>query len=115
MRIAYNKLVREKVPQAIEADGHTCRIEVLAPNDYAIELKRKLVEEAQEALESSTQDDLVLELADLMEVIISLSAASGVQSEAIEAMRLQRREHRGGFERRLLLRYVDRAEPQTSG
>jgi predicted house-cleaning noncanonical NTP pyrophosphatase (MazG superfamily) len=83
------------------------------PNDYLIELKRKLVEEAQEALESSTQDDLVQELADLTEVIISLSSASGVPSGAIEAIRLQRRHQRGGFERRLLLNYVDRAEPAS--
>jgi predicted house-cleaning noncanonical NTP pyrophosphatase (MazG superfamily) len=114
MRIPYNKLVRDRVPRAIEAGGHSCRIEVLERNDYVIELKRKLVEEAQEALESSTQDDLVQELADLTEVIISLSAASGVPFEAIETMRLQRRDQRGGFERRLLLSYVDRAEP-TSG
>jgi len=114
LRIANNKLERDNVPQAIEADGHSCRIDVLAPNDYVIELKRKLVEEAQEALESSTQDDLVLELADLMEVIVSLSAASGIPAAGIEAMRLQRRKESGGFEQRLLLRYVDRAERPTS-
>ncbi len=114
MRVRYDKLVRDGVPQAIEADGHTYRIEVLALEAYIVELKRKLVEEAREALEASTQDDLLLELADLMEVIVSLLNASGVSPGDLEAMRLQRREKRGGFEQRLLLRYVDRAEPPAS-
>jgi predicted house-cleaning noncanonical NTP pyrophosphatase (MazG superfamily) len=111
VRITYDKLVRDNVPSAIESDGHTCRVEVLAPSDYITELKRKLVEEAREALESSTQDELLLELADLSEVIVSLSSATGIAPEAVEATRRRRREERGGFERRLLLRYVDRVGP----
>jgi len=114
MRIEYDKLVRDGVPGAIEADGHSCRIEVLSREAYIIELKRKLVEEAREALESSTEDDLLLELADLTEVIVSLLNASGVSHEDLEALRLQCRAKRGGFEQRLLLRYVDRAEPPIS-
>jgi predicted house-cleaning noncanonical NTP pyrophosphatase (MazG superfamily) len=110
LRITYDKLVRDKIPQAIEADGHTCRIEVLPPSEYVVELKRKLVEEAQEALGASTHDELLLELADLMEVIRSLSTATGVSPEALEAIRLRRHEERGGFEQRLLLRYVDRSK-----
>jgi predicted house-cleaning noncanonical NTP pyrophosphatase (MazG superfamily) len=114
VRITYDKLVRDNVPSAIEADGHTCCVEVLAPRDYISELKRKLVEEAREALESSTHDELLLELADLSEVIESLSIAIGIAPDAVEAMRRRRREDRGGFGRRLLLRYVDRVGPPAS-
>ncbi len=114
MRITYDKLVRDNVPSAIEADGHSCCVEVLAANDYISALKRKLVEEAREALESSTQDELLLELADLSEVILSLSSASGIAPEAVEATRRRRREDRGGFGRRLLLRYVDLVGPRAS-
>jgi predicted house-cleaning noncanonical NTP pyrophosphatase (MazG superfamily) len=110
MRIPYDKLVRDKVPDAIRADGHTCHVEVLGPEEYVTQLKRKLVEEAREALEASSHDDLVLELADLMEVVRSLCAATGVTLEAVEAMRLQRQAERGGFDQRLLLRFVDRAD-----
>jgi predicted house-cleaning noncanonical NTP pyrophosphatase (MazG superfamily) len=108
MRIDYNKLVRDKVPQAIEADGHTYSIASLSPNDFVFELKRKLVEEAQEALDASSHDDLLVELADLLEVIKTLLEASGISFEMLEANRQKRRKQKGGFEQRLLLRYVDR-------
>ena len=114
MRITYNNLVRDNVPHAIDADGHTCETEVLSQANYITELLRKLVEEAKEAQEAPTRDDLLLELADLMEVIISLSTASEISFEGLEAMRLRRRERRGGFDQRLLLRYVDRVEPSAS-
>ena len=113
MRIHYDKLVRDAVPEAIRADGHDCLVEVLAPDAYVAALKRKLVEEAHEALAASERDDLLFELADLLEVIVSLADASNISRETLEATRLRRHEQRGGFERRLFLRFVDRKE--TSG
>ncbi len=114
VRITYDKLVRDKVPAAIEADGHTCSVAVLLPDEFFVALKQKLVEEAREALASSTHEELLLELADLMEVIRSLATLSGASSEALEEMRLRRRDERGGFEQRIHLRYVDRDDPRAS-
>jgi predicted house-cleaning noncanonical NTP pyrophosphatase (MazG superfamily) len=115
LRTVYNKLVRDKVPSAIEADGHSYEIDVLSPDDYILELKRKLVEEAQEALASSTRDQLVVELADLLEVMMSLATSSAVSMADLDVVRTRRRAERGGFEHRLLLRHVDHAELPASG
>lgn len=32
--IAYNKLVRDRIPEIIENDGKTCRIEILTDEEY---------------------------------------------------------------------------------
>ena len=44
----YNKLVRDKIPQIIEAQGKQCKVYVATGEDYQNRLKDKLIEEAKE-------------------------------------------------------------------
>ncbi len=46
--IAYNKLVRDRIPGIIENDGKTCRIEILADEEYIKMVDAKLDEELAE-------------------------------------------------------------------
>ena len=46
--IIYNKLVRDKIPQIIEASGKTCETEVLSDERYLEMLDKKLNEELAE-------------------------------------------------------------------
>ena len=46
--IEHHKLLRDKIPQIIEASGKTCLTEVLSQEDYLKELDRKLSEELSE-------------------------------------------------------------------
>ena len=41
----YNKLVREKIPEIIEASGKTCETEILSDEEYLQMLDKKLDEE----------------------------------------------------------------------
>ena len=61
----YNKLVRDKIPEIIEASGKTCTCETLRDGQYIEFLNQKLLEEVNEYLESG----LVEELADIGEVM----------------------------------------------
>lgn len=43
--ITYNKLVRDRIPEMIEASGKICTIEILLDNDYLKMLDAKLDED----------------------------------------------------------------------
>jgi predicted house-cleaning noncanonical NTP pyrophosphatase (MazG superfamily) len=103
----FNKLVRDRIPESIEANGSTCSVDVLRDDEeFRRALRAKLVEEATEAA-SASDDDLVTELADLQEVIDALIAASGLTVAAVQTLQRQRRAERGGFARRLRLLWTE--------
>ncbi len=99
MKTVHNKLVRDRIPEIIEASGKSCRIKVLDENDYLAALDEKLSEELQEYL----QDKSMEELADLLEVIRAVIAARGSTYEQVEALRKAKAEQRGAFNERLWL------------
>ena len=62
----YHKLVRDRIPEIIEADGKICVCETLTDEDYIHFLDQKLNEELSEYQEIKSLE----ELADLLEVIL---------------------------------------------
>lgn len=52
-------------------------------------------------LETSSSDEICEELADVLEVIYTLSKASGLTIQQIEQRRLKKRESKGGFENKI--------------
>lgn len=69
----YNKLVRDKIPEIILAQGEKPVTRVLEDAEYLACLEQKLREETAEYLESGKLD----ELADIMEVVYALCEARG--------------------------------------
>ncbi|KRE45826.1 nucleoside triphosphate pyrophosphohydrolase [Paenibacillus sp. Soil522] len=104
--ITYNKLVRDKIPQIIEANGKKCEVKVLSQDEYLQMLKVKLQEELDE-FQSAEENKQLDELADLVEVVYGIIASKGVDIEAFERIRLKKKEERGGFEDKLLLISVE--------
>ncbi len=98
----YNKLVRDKIPEIIEAGGSICETEILSPAQYLQMLDAKLDEELAEYHRDQNRE----ELADLLEVIYACAAARGCSPEELEAIRLKKQRERGGFEKRILLKTV---------
>jgi len=98
----YNKLVRDRIPEIINASGNECVVEVLPEDNYITMLDLKLTEELSEYQESKSLE----ELADLMEVIYACAAAKGHTPSELEAMRVQKQAERGSFSKRLLLKEV---------
>ena len=101
-KIVYHKLVRDRIPEIIEADGKTCTCSVLSEEDYLRMLDEKLNEELAEYQESKSME----ELADLTEVIRTVALARGSSPEEVEEIRRKKAEKRGGFESRILLEEV---------
>jgi predicted house-cleaning noncanonical NTP pyrophosphatase (MazG superfamily) len=102
----YNKLVRDGIPAAIEAEGRRCSAVVMDEAEYVEALLQKLVEEAREVAAAS-EEERAAELADLYEVIDALLAHHGWQEVEIRALQARRRAERGGFSKRLKLVWAD--------
>ena len=98
----YNKLVRDRIPEIIEASGKNCVTEILSDADYLKMLDAKLDEE----LAEYHADQNIEELADLLEVIRACAVARGHSVEELEQVRAEKAAKRGGFEKRILLKEV---------
>ena len=106
MRIEYDKLIRDKIPEIIEEAGKNYGIEVMGEDDYRRALLEKLGEEADEALHCDVQD-LETEMADLLEVLDAIVEEFNLSYEEIVKIKDKRRNKRGGFRKRLKLLYTE--------
>jgi predicted house-cleaning noncanonical NTP pyrophosphatase (MazG superfamily) len=104
--MVYNKLVRDRIPEIIEAGGSRPVTHILDTDRYRAALLDKLVEEAEEARQAP-DEALSAELADVLEVLQCLLAEVGMTWEVLQAHAADKRAQRGSFSRRLLLEYVD--------
>ena len=101
-RIPYDKLVRDRIPEIIEASGKTYSTAILSETDYQRLIDAKLDEE----LAEYHRDQSIEELADLLEVIHAAAIARGYSLEELERVRAEKAAKRGGFEKRILLKEV---------
>ena len=97
--ITHNKLVRDRIPEIIEASGKTCVTKILSDEEYLNMLDVMLDEE----LAEYHQDQNIEELADLLEVIYAVAAARGYTLEQLEEVRANKTEKRGGFQKKIFL------------
>ena len=99
MKKSYDKLVRDRIPEIIEANGQNCVCRVLDEPAYLEALDEKLNEE----LAEYQKDKSMEELADLLEVIRAVITARGSTWDEVEAIRRAKAEKRGGFEQKIWL------------
>jgi predicted house-cleaning noncanonical NTP pyrophosphatase (MazG superfamily) len=90
MRVGHYKLVRDRIPEIIQAEGQRPVTRILDENGYRAALLAKLVEEAQEAR----------------------AAEAGELAAELLAIATAKRAERGGFGRRLFLEYVEEQPPE---
>jgi predicted house-cleaning noncanonical NTP pyrophosphatase (MazG superfamily) len=95
----YNKLVRDKIPAIIAADGKKLKTRILNDEEHLRALIKKLSEELVEFEEALS----VEELADLQEIIHALADAIGSSKEELEKVRAKKAEKRGGFNEKIFL------------
>ncbi|MDA9163500.1 nucleoside triphosphate pyrophosphohydrolase [Rickettsiaceae bacterium] len=93
----FNKLIRSNLPDRMEKEGVFVNSEALSSKEYIKQLKNKIIEEANEVAESTTIEELEIELADVMEVIHALAEANGLDISGIEAARVKKRQENGCF------------------
>ena len=99
----HNKLVRDKIPEIIQKAGKTPVTHILSEEEYMTELDKKLNEECAEY----QADKSIEELADMLEVMYAIAEARGWSVSELEAVRREKAEKRGAFERRIFLERVN--------
>lgn len=102
-----NKLIRDQIPSQMLAKGIVMHNKVMNKEEFVQKLKDKLLEECKEVNESHTPEELLEELADVLEVIHALSVALDLPIEQVERKRLEKRQQKGGFDGRIFNYYVD--------
>lgn len=95
----YDKLVRDRIPEIIKADGKECVTKVVPMEERAELLERKLMEEVNEYLEDKNLE----ELADVMEVLFGLAKNLGYSEDELIEKRNEKLEARGGFKEGIVL------------
>ncbi len=96
--IGRGKLVRGKIPQIIRSRGTDPVVRVADREEYHDLLRSKLSEEVAEFLDSGDPE----ELADILEVVLTLAAELGVDAARLEALRAAKAAERGGFTERIV-------------
>ena len=101
----FNKAIRDKIPEIIQKDGHSCNVETLSDEEFLEQLEKKLSEEVTEYQNDKNPE----ELADILEVIYRIVQLKGMSREELEKIRIKKLQDRGGFEKNLFL--LDTSEP----
>jgi len=98
----YNKLVRDLIPDIIAKDGQKFDAHIASTEEFAVLLETKLDEEVSEYHEDKNLE----ELADVLEVLVGLANMLGFTEEELFKKRLDKKEQRGGFEKRIVLEKI---------
>lgn len=106
-RYQFNKLVRSKLPARMESEGVRINGCTLSDEEYVMQLKQKLMEEAEEVSLATTRENLVVELADVMEVITALAEAASIDLSEIEKAKIEKRDANGHFHSDHYINYVE--------
>ena len=109
-RYQFDKLIRSKLPERMIREGVTINSKQLCDEEYVMQLKNKIVEEANEVSNAVTKESLTAELADVVEVIHSIAKASSIEMAEIEAARLEKRAVNGHFQASTYVNYIEVAE-----
>lgn len=105
MEKVYNKLVRDNIPNIIKSNGEIPITRILDNDEYKKELENKLYEEYQEVL-SSSEDDRIEELADMLEIIKALAKLENKTLNDVILVAKQKSKKRGAFDERIYLEKV---------
>lgn len=106
MEKIYNKLVRDNIPEIIKKDNCIPYIRVLSDEEYKVELEKKLYEEYQEVLGAKESSDRIEELADMLELIISLARLENKSIDDVLEVAKKKSAIRGGFDKKIFLEKV---------
>jgi predicted house-cleaning noncanonical NTP pyrophosphatase (MazG superfamily) len=101
----FDKAIRDKIPEIIQKDGHSCNIQTLSDEKFLVEIEKKLSEEVAEYQNDKNPE----ELTDILEVIYRIAQLKGISKEELEKIRIKKLQDRGGFEKNLFL--IDTSEP----
>lgn len=98
----YNKLVRDRIPEIIEADGKQAVCHIADVDEMKGLLDQKLLEEVGEFIEGPC----IEEIGDILEVLNALVDAYGFDWDELMKVQHEKSTERGGFWKRVVLERV---------
>lgn len=101
----YNKLIRDRIPEIIESNGEEPITRILDDEEYRSELIKKLNEEYDEVVNASGED-IIEELADMLEVMESIAGLQNKTLDDIILVKEKKKNKRGGFSKKIFLEGV---------
>src|SRR6266702_3165092 len=104
-KIYYNKLIRDKIPDEIDAWGGECETFRLSKKEFEKELIKKVEEEASGLLAAKNKKELIAELADIMDVIEEILKVKNITTKDLLRQQKKNFEKKGGFAKKLFLNW----------
>ncbi len=110
-----NKIGRDKGLEGFKAEGITPKYKLLSGNELREALKDKLIEETHEILDATNNQEIIAELADVLEVIDGLCNAYEISIKEIQEIKEKKYRERGGFNKGLYIETIemDEANPKV--
>src|SRR3989338_9986662 len=99
----FNKLVRDKIPDAIKNRGGIVIARKLTRKEYIWELVKKLTEESTELNSSLSSQQAAEELVDIAEVVAALQKVFKVSDTKLRSIRQNKNLKNGAFDKRLFI------------
>ncbi len=106
-RKVYNKLVRDKIPEIIRSNKALPKVSLLSVEQFRVALKEKMLEEAKELLLAKTEEEVLDELADILQLLESIATNYKIKFSELKKRKNKKKETRGGFDKMIFLEYVD--------
>ena len=103
MKRIFNKLVRDNIPDIIASNGEESVTRILTDEEYEVALYKKLLEETNEVISSKSSGETLEELADVLEILMSIAKLNGKTLDDVLKIAAQKKLKRGGFEKRIFL------------
>ncbi len=105
----YYKLVRDKIPELIDKSGGTpiCYNVSLYMDLKRVFIKQKILEETLELVKADEDENIVEELADLLEVIEAYINVFEISFEDISSTKGRKKKEKGGFDNFIVLEKVE--------
>jgi predicted house-cleaning noncanonical NTP pyrophosphatase (MazG superfamily) len=104
------KLWRDKAVAILEEQGSRMHWRRLDDAAFDHELRIKMIEEAHEVKQARTEDELLAELADVLEVLETLANFYGRSLDDVRSAQLKKKHVRGGFAQRMFVETAEHPE-----
>ena len=99
-KFTQNKLWRDKLVELMNQNQSKIHYKELNNQEFIEQLQIKLLEEAQEVCDANTKENLIEELADMLEVISAFCTVQNITFQDIINIKNKKYNERGGFEGR---------------
>lgn len=102
----FNKLVRDKIPQIIDARGGSYKIKKVSTKISLTLLKKKLIEESKEVLVAK-KDEVLNELCDVLQILVSISELEKIKFQDIQKKMKGKEKTNGAYKDGVFLIWSD--------